>query len=401
MRVLMSAVLQPSHFYPLVPLAWALRAAGHEVQVAHQPCLTPVVRTAGLTSVEVGSDMTVAPENREKAKAARARMTSSVRPTPEQQMRHTRITLGVFAQTADGMIDSLVDYAQTWKPDLIVFEWLSYAAHLTGQILDIPTVRHQFPGPDYATGDGGWRDAEREFLGDLYRRHGVAEVEPDGLVTIDPCPPCIQFDLTGQRRQYLPVRYVAYNGAGQAEQWIYKTSGKPRVLLTFGGTYLWLMGDLAPIRGFVDALAELDIEVVVAVPAGGTALVGAVGANVRVVENVPLELLLPTCDAVISHGGTGTFATALVHGVPQIVSPPSSMGEPPFHSAERIVKAGAGVQVDIHLDSPEHIRDEVSKVIGDPSYRAAARLLADEVRSLPLPIDLVAELERVALGAAP
>lgn len=400
MRVLMSAVLQPSHFYPLVPLAWALRASGHDVRVAHQPCLTQFVREAGLTSVVVGSDMVMDPEKRKKAEAGqRARAASSVRPTPEEQMRHSRIALGIFAVAAEGMVDGLVDFARAWEPDLVVFEWVAYGAHLAAEVLGIPSVRHQFPGPDYAAGIPGWRDAEREIFGDLYRRYGIGEVNPDGLFTIDPCPPSIQFDLADQQRRYLPVRCVAYNGTGQAESWMYRSSGKPRVLLTLGGTYLWMMGNLLPIRAFIDALAELDVEVVAAVPEGGTEIVGPVGPNVHVVENVPLELMLPNCDVMISHGGTGTFATALVHGVPQIVSPPSSMGEPPFHSAQRIVEAGAGLQVDIHTDSPTVIRDMVRTVIGDRSYRAAARLLAEEVRSLPLPVDLVPELEKAALGS--
>lgn len=37
MRVLMMSTPAPTHFTPLVSLAWALRGTGHEVVVAGQP----------------------------------------------------------------------------------------------------------------------------------------------------------------------------------------------------------------------------------------------------------------------------------------------------------------------------------------------------------------------------
>lgn len=394
MRVLMSAVLQPSHFYPLVPLAWALRGAGHDVRVAHQPCLGQAVRESGLTSVVVGTDMQVDPAKRARAAEERRMRATSTRPTAEEQMRHTRITLGIFADAAERMTADTLAFARSWQPDLVVYDWVGYAAHLTATLLDIPAVRHQFPGPDYAVGIPGWRDTERELLGDLYRRHGVGDVEPDGRFTVDPCPPSVQFALP-QGHRHRPVRYVPYNGAGRVEPWMSRREpGRRRVLMTMGGTYLWMMGDLDPLQRFTHALDGLDVELVAAVPERGTAIMGPGDGSMRVVENVPLELILPTCDAVISHGGTGTFATAMAHGVPQIISPPSSMGEPPFHSAECITRAGAGRQVDVHGDSAEQIRDAVRSVVEETSYRAAAERLAAEVRALPRPADMVADLER-------
>lgn len=39
-----------------VPLAWALRTAGHEVRVAARPPLTDSITRAGLTAVPIGRD---------------------------------------------------------------------------------------------------------------------------------------------------------------------------------------------------------------------------------------------------------------------------------------------------------------------------------------------------------
>ena len=51
MRVLVTSWGWRSHFYPLVPLAWALRSAGHEVLVASQPSMTEDIVGAGLPAV--------------------------------------------------------------------------------------------------------------------------------------------------------------------------------------------------------------------------------------------------------------------------------------------------------------------------------------------------------------
>src|SRR5690349_17741502 len=57
MRVLLTSWAWPSHFMPLVPLGWALQAAGHEVHVASQPRLAPVITEAGGVAVPVGPDL--------------------------------------------------------------------------------------------------------------------------------------------------------------------------------------------------------------------------------------------------------------------------------------------------------------------------------------------------------
>ncbi|CAM3819347.1 DUF1205 domain-containing protein [Nocardiopsis rhodophaea] len=408
MRVLFSAVLQPSHYFPLVPLGWALRGAGHEVRVAHQPALTRYVRESGLASVVVGSDMRIDPKLRGKAKESqdswerhgRGAGTSgnaSRRPAQEGQNHHNRIAFSLFADATERMAPDLIDFARYWKPDLIVFDWQCYAAHLAAEVLGIPSVRHQSAGPDYAAGIAGWRDLEKETLGDIYRKHGIDGVEPEGRFTIDPCPPSLQYELPSARR-YLPTRFVPYNGNGRVEDWMWQRSWKPRVALTVGGAYFWMMGSLDPVRRFIDLLANRDVEIIAPVPQGGAETLGDVGLDVRIVENLPLELFLPSCDLIINHGGSGTVGTAVANGVPQIISPPTSMGDPPFHNAERIAGAGAGAEVDIFTDSTEEVRAAVEAVITTSSYRAAAGRLAVEVLTRPAPAALVGDLEDAALG---
>lgn len=54
MRVLMTVWPAAAHLYPVVPLAWALHSAGHEVVVASHPNMAATIASVGLTSIPLG-----------------------------------------------------------------------------------------------------------------------------------------------------------------------------------------------------------------------------------------------------------------------------------------------------------------------------------------------------------
>ena len=56
MRVLFTSWAWPTHYYQMVPLAWALRAAGHEVRAASAPALSATIAASGVPAVGVGDD---------------------------------------------------------------------------------------------------------------------------------------------------------------------------------------------------------------------------------------------------------------------------------------------------------------------------------------------------------
>jgi len=82
MKVLFTTWAWPSHFFPLVPLAWALRAAGHEVRVASGPELAGTIRASGLPAVSVGTPVDFAGEFRARFGTLSARIDLPVRNEP-------------------------------------------------------------------------------------------------------------------------------------------------------------------------------------------------------------------------------------------------------------------------------------------------------------------------------
>ncbi|GHH30934.1 hypothetical protein Srubr_25170 [Streptomyces rubradiris] len=101
MRFLFTTFAWSSHYYPMVPLGWALQAAGHEVRVATTPSLVDAVVTTGLPAVAVGKDIDIVgragsgklhdherwPTDRDKVSCAEDRPVGVDRPLPAQHAR--------------------------------------------------------------------------------------------------------------------------------------------------------------------------------------------------------------------------------------------------------------------------------------------------------------------------
>jgi UDP:flavonoid glycosyltransferase YjiC (YdhE family) len=114
---------------------------------------------------------------------------------------------------------------------------------------------------------------------------------------------------------------------------------------------------------------------------------------VRVLERFPLSLLLPSCAAVVHHGGAGSAMTSMWAGVPQLLvtfAPEQTV------SGTRIAAAGAGVHLLGHQADRSTLRDAVAALVGDPGYRTQAAGLRRELLSRPSPAELVATLEKLS-----
>ncbi|MFI1169750.1 nucleotide disphospho-sugar-binding domain-containing protein, partial [Streptomyces sp. NPDC020801] len=194
---------------------------------------------------------------------------------------------------------------------------------------------------------------------------------------------------------YLPVRYIPYNGPATLPHWLRTPAPRPRVCLTLGVSHRETHGqDRVSVGELLDAVADLDIEVIATLDSAQKADLGRLPPNVHTTDFVPLDALLPTCAAIIHHGGSGTFQTALTHGIPQIIVPDMRWDTP--WKAERLQDAGAGIR----LPDPDHltaqdVRSALTTVLNDPAYTRNATRLRTETRGTPAPADIVPALEKL------
>ena len=103
-------------------------------------------------------------------------------------------------------------------------------------------------------------------------------------------------------------------------------------------------------------------------------------ANARVERFVPQADLLPTCSAIVHHGGAGTMFGALAHGVPQVILP---QGADNFEHASMCERSG--VAVSLLPDSVDGLAvlDAVCRVLHDSSYARASNVCAAEIAAMP------------------
>ncbi|MFI9388414.1 nucleotide disphospho-sugar-binding domain-containing protein [Kutzneria sp. NPDC052558] len=389
MRVLFTTFAWRSHYYPLVPLAWALANEGHEVRVACQPSLADVVVATGLSPVLTGHDIDMAAlARRDNNQAPEAG--GSMRQFHDARERTAALALTRFRAIAEAMAPDLVDFARSWRPDLVVYEPIAYAGALAAELLGVPAVRHLWGVDSVAT----FKHLEAEILRPLWQRFGLDEVGSLQDLVVDPCPPDLQLpaDVVDRGRPVQPMRYVPYNGSAVLPDWLLAEPRRPRVCVTWGTSMPTITGSLAMAELAVAAAARTDAEVVLVILGSQRDKLGELPTGVRVVESLPLHAVLSTCSAVVHQGGAGTTLTAVTTGTPQIIAP--TMGDQ-FMNAERIAASGAGLYLEQQGLSPRLLVESIDKVLADPGYRTATMTIADRNATRPTPARVADALARL------
>jgi UDP:flavonoid glycosyltransferase YjiC (YdhE family) len=380
MKVLFVGWAWPSHCYPLVPLAWAFAAAGHDTRFATQPALCAELAGAGVTAVPVGRDLDIAPIARPHYQWIAAQQT----PVTWSRLRSRGAdTLGLYALLARSMVRELLAYCRSWRPEILVYETTTFAGPMVAAKLGIPAVKHLW-GVDCTALT---REFEAEAMRPVAERLGVAEVNYDGEVIVDPCPPRLQGNTTGNR---LLMRSVPYTGPTIVPEWLAAPAGRRRICV-LGSTAAARLGGatVSVAAAIARGLAQLDAEIIVALPAAERELVPDPPANLRIVDWIPAQLAFSQCDLVVHNGGTGALHTAVAAGVPQLVAP---LLPDQIFSAERVVATGAGLLLHPRHDPPRRLLDCARALLDDPRFRRAARRLRAENDALPTPADVVRTL---------
>ncbi|BFU42700.1 activator-dependent family glycosyltransferase [Krasilnikovia sp. MM14-A1004] len=417
MRVLLVIFPATAHLFPVVPLAWALQAAGHEVRVAAhagvvEPDMTATIAAAGLTPVPLGERAELPDLVRVNATTDQSdRPTLALDPEAADDWERTRGyllgLLSLYYPRPDGgaawpMADELVRVARAWRPDLVLWDPLCPpapiaaracgAAHARvlwgldnlGWIRELARRAGTAPDDDPLV---GWLRPLLDRYGDVFDEEVLT-----GQWTLDMVPDRMRLPLP---RRGLTVRRVPYNGAAPVPDWLAEPPPRPRVCLTLGVSTRKLFSEHRglSLANVFDLVAELDVELVATLNEAQLAGVRQLPDNVRVVDYLPLNQLLPTCAAVIHHGGGGTFAAAVAHRVPQLVIPVPKWDE--AVTARYVARRGAGLVLYQPVRGAE-LRTAVQRLIDDPSFRAGADELHRDMLATPSPTDVVPALERLA-----
>ncbi|WP_020499728.1 nucleotide disphospho-sugar-binding domain-containing protein [Sciscionella marina] len=342
------------HNFPLVPTAWALRSAGHEVLFAAGGAADRVA-AAGLPAVDTAEGVNF------------AEVFGGYAPPPDATPLD--IAGGLFARVSAEVVDSAVELGRRWHPDLVVYSGMQGAGPLLAAVLGVPAVNHEF---SFAPLPAALRVRIAEGLGDAYSRYGVRYAEPALTVAITAA------SLEPEPREVARIRPVAYNGGARLPEWLLEPPERPRIAVTLGSV-LPAMAGLGALDGLLTAMGSVDAEFVLALDG---AEVGGLPPNARAVDWLPLNQLLPSCAAAVHHGGSGTTLAVLDAGLPSVIIP---QGADQFRNAELLDGCGAalvaeGDKVDAAL---------LNRLLSEEPLRAGAGRLAAELHAQPAPSTLV------------
>jgi UDP:flavonoid glycosyltransferase YjiC (YdhE family) len=390
LRVILGAFGDPGHAFPIIALGSELVARGHEVGIETWERWRAPCEAAGMV-------FSPAPEYQ-------------VFPTRERPLKPYEAAVLAARVTRK--------FIRAFAPDVAVSDILTCAPALAAELEGVPVatvIPHVHPDlppglppfsigarkPRTRLGAALWRQTDRAVAVGLERGRGEYN-DCRARLGLPPLP----WTHTGLSRSLTMVATLPQLEYPRAwPSWC-------RVV----GPLLWEPGG----GSFVEPVPGDDPVVLVAPstsqdPSGSllrACLEGLAGEPVRVIAiadpSVPAPAntvlvswtsyarTMPRCDLVITHGGHGTLARALVSGCPVVVVP---AGGDMAENAARVDWAGVGVRLAPRFCTPWGVRLAVRRALGKPSLRERAAAIAAWSFAHPGRATAAAELERWAATA--
>ncbi|NEA44194.1 nucleotide disphospho-sugar-binding domain-containing protein [Streptomyces sp. SID11385] len=374
MRVLLVTWNATAHLPALVPLALALRAAGHEVVAAAPPEAAAGAVRRSLAAVAVGPDLAAPP-----ARGATFRRwpdgwpsDPSVLDEGERQFLH--MLAGKQVAAAAAMLPDLVEFGERWRPHLVLHDASSLAGPVLAARLGLPAVGHSWGrvlpvrmDVDRSTGQ------QLPSVAALFERFAAGRAAVPGI-ELEPCPPALRLRQKGGQRDIRPVPVAS----GLLPPAALRAGTRPRVLLVPEGRH----PGAGTLRELAGALTTEGFEVTSAEP--GTAIAPA------------------TRRAVVVHPGSAApLLEAAATGTPQLVL--STRPEQQLVGAA-VADTGCGLH---------HVRSElgpgpaalavlcaaVRELADEPRFREAAGRVAASAAATPSPADVARTLPDLLPGA--
>lgn len=382
MRILMTTNPGAGHVGALVPFVNAFLGAGDTVVVAAPGSARETVEAAGLPFRPLGDPP------RERLDAVFGSL---------QGLSHdeqgVRVMREIFAgMRARASLPGVLRLVAELRPDVLLRESTEYAGLLAAERLG---VRHGRIGI-MAAATETWATPVVAPVLDAHRaRLGVRPDPSGGRIARSPYLTVIPAAME-DADDLGPAHALRFREPAPAPRplpdW-WPGDDRPLVYASYGSVRPTLPGFAELFRATVGELAGLPVRVLFTI---GTEVerdaLGRVPGNVRVEPWVPQADVMPHAAAMVGHGGSGTTRMALAAGVPAAIVP--GFADQP-RNAERVAALGAGIA--LGEDDPTGLGDAVRRLLGEPSFRSAARRVAAEVAALPA-VDEAADALRESLA---
>lgn len=373
MRILFAAVDAYGHVFPLLPLADAARAAGHDVLFATGEKLFPALHRSGIETVEAGIPHLKAFD---RVIAARAAAGLDI---AEEMPDIGTVVFGDVVPRA--MFATLLPVIDRFRADLVVSEIGNPGGWFAAEYAGVPAMGSTW-GPVMTTAiTSQTADRTAKVAADL----GVPGVVP----YLDICPESLQTPAFRSGVERIPMRPLGWSFPDEELPQVVARRTRPIVYVTVSSALD--TGASGLLRDIATGLARLPVDVLMSTGVMTGEDLAGLPDNVHVHPWVPQSLVIPHCAMVVHHGGPGAMLNALSAGLPQLVLPDTQAIEPGISAAVR--DSGAGAMLPQHEVTPDVIHQLAGSLLADDAVRGAAAALADEIAAMPPPAEVVELLE--------
>ncbi|WP_223838799.1 nucleotide disphospho-sugar-binding domain-containing protein [Nocardiopsis deserti] len=361
----------------MVPTAWALRAAGHEVRISTGPSMTEAAADTGLTVMPLGEGAGRAAEEVEAGP-----------PGPDRATWWSAVN--------EPLVADMVAFFREWEPDLVLWEAATLAGAIAAEAVGAAHGRF-LAGSDplvhgRASAGSAAPGTPRAWLEETAPRFGVSPSDSLllGRFSVHQLPEDLRPRERESEGRRLSVRPVPYRGAASLPSWARGEAAGTRVLVD------WSSLDRGPEGAKVLAAvtAGTDTEVVVLFPAGREEELPPLPEHVRVADASATHLLLDSASLLVHGGGFDAVCAAAVHALPQV-----AVLNPAFPDAAPLMRPLAERGCAVSLTPAEAVGgalpDAVSRVLSGTDATAVTAL-GKEMAATPAPSELVSVLEELA-----
>ncbi|MEO0972302.1 MAG: hypothetical protein AAFX85_04345, partial [Pseudomonadota bacterium] len=239
------------HLFPLIPLAWAFRAQGHEVVIA----IAEHAERAAASGLEV---VDVAPDYNQidvfqRVQAENPDFATTVAARPAIDMEDWAIMIAAVNRS---LIDRLIALTDEWQPDLVVYEQGATAGLYAAARAGVPAVQRNHS----SIRTRGMHGAIASFLTDFHERYDLPSALPQPQATIESFPPSM---LLGVEPEGWFMSWVPYGGGTVIDRASLARRDRPLIGVTLGTIQLQAFG-LDAIHSIVAAAAKVPADFILA-----------------------------------------------------------------------------------------------------------------------------------------
>jgi len=392
MRIVFATTAGAGHFGPLVPVAHACIAAGHDVVVAAPESFSDAVAKAGLTH----SGFADVPAEVMGPLFGRL-------PELSHEEANRVVVQEIFGRLdAHAALPGVTALLRDWEPNLVVREPCELGSLVAAESLGIP---HAQVAIGMTAIEAHMAAMLTEPLAELDALGGL---EPERALSamlaaprLSSVPAVLDEATTSMPLDGLPLRGPLWRyredlppaTGGLPAPW--GDPDHPLVYVTFGSVAASLGPFGAVYPATLSALADQPVRVLMTTGAGvDPASLGPVPSNSRVETWWPQHDVMPHAAAVVGHGGFGTTMAALSAGVPQVVVPLFAHDQ--FLNAHHVAAVGAGLHLDGGPAAIDGLPAALAELLGNPAYAEGASAVAQQMAALPPVADCVPTLEDLA-----